>query len=179
MSPCLRCGKGHELVKSIKTAKGLLLRPASATDATFAGRLLKDPAVRQFLGGPLPDESLSVASRNAVLPDEGERIWIVESTGFSPLGLISLTRHKNGEDIELSYQFAPDHWGKGFAFDAGRTALAYGFQQLALPRIIAETQAANRRSIRLLTRLGLRPYAEVMRFGAAQVLFQIRPDAIA
>lgn len=58
--------------------------------------------------------------------------------------------------VEIGWRFAHRHWGQGFATEAARGALHFGFEQLALPEIVAFTAAGNHRSRAVMTRLGMR-----------------------
>lgn len=57
---------------------------------------------------------------------------------------------------ELGYRFAKPFWGKGYATEAGRALVDYGFDVLGLERINAIAQAENAASNRVLEKLGLR-----------------------
>ncbi|MDR2838869.1 MAG: GNAT family N-acetyltransferase, partial [Azonexus sp.] len=57
--------------------------------------------------------------------------------------------------VEIGWRLARAYWGKGYAHEAARGALQVGFERLALPEIVAFTAAANRRSERLMQRLGM------------------------
>ncbi|WP_316247156.1 GNAT family N-acetyltransferase [Rossellomorea marisflavi] len=89
------------------------------------------------------------------------------------LGGVSLSTHHNGQDTEVSYQFLPEYWGKGYAKEAVAAVLTHGFQKLELHRIVAETQVLNERSCRLLENLGMRVEEEVERFGARQAIYAL------
>lgn len=57
---------------------------------------------------------------------------------------------------ELGYLIGErDRWGQGLGRLAGAAGLAFGFEQLGLREIWAEALDANRRSVRILQRLGL------------------------
>lgn len=97
--------------------------------------------------------------------------WVVRGQQ-GRLGLVELSRHKDGADWEVSYQFAPKAWGRGYAFEAVGQALAYAQEELGLSQVIAETQRANAASCALLLRLGFVEERSVLRFGAEQVIFR-------
>lgn len=56
---------------------------------------------------------------------------------------------------DLGYEVAPDHWGRGYATEAARAMLAFGFEQLDLRRVTADCIADNRASARVLEKLGM------------------------
>lgn len=71
--------------------------------------------------------------------------------GYCGIGGIAYDRTQN----EVFYGIAPEHWRKGYAFEAGRAMLEYGFRQLGLPKLIAAVQKENIASIKVLEKLGL------------------------
>jgi RimJ/RimL family protein N-acetyltransferase len=73
------------------------------------------------------------------------------------LGHVALQRLGDSEDIEIAYHFHVDAWGRGYATEAARAALDYGFRALGLERIVAIALPVNARSIRVIDKLGLEP----------------------
>ncbi|MCZ6465194.1 MAG: GNAT family N-acetyltransferase [Proteobacteria bacterium] len=62
---------------------------------------------------------------------------------------------------ELGFSFGRDHQGQGYASEAVRCVLDYGFGELGLHRVCSYTDLRNRRAQRLLERLGFRREAEL------------------
>jgi RimJ/RimL family protein N-acetyltransferase len=58
--------------------------------------------------------------------------------------------------VEIGYRLDPSAWGKGYATEAGRAALSYGFETLNCARIIAIYQIENVRSGAVMERLRMR-----------------------
>jgi [ribosomal protein S5]-alanine N-acetyltransferase len=56
---------------------------------------------------------------------------------------------------DIGYELAPWHWGHGYASEAARAIVAFGFDTLGLHRIWAECVADNTASARVLEKLGL------------------------
>lgn len=57
---------------------------------------------------------------------------------------------------ELGYWLGRAHWGKGFATEAGRAILAYGFDVLNLPLVHCRVALDNPASARVQHKLGFR-----------------------
>ena len=57
---------------------------------------------------------------------------------------------------ELGYRLLPRFWRQGLASEGARELIRYGFEQLRLERIIAETMAVNEASRATMTAVGLR-----------------------
>ena len=57
--------------------------------------------------------------------------------------------------VEIGYRLRPEFWGRGLATEGGKAALRYGFEGLGLREIVAFTTPANRRSRRVMEKIGL------------------------
>ena len=57
--------------------------------------------------------------------------------------------------IEVAWRLARTYWGRGYATEAARAALDYGFEKLGLTEIVSLTVPANWRSRRVMERLGM------------------------
>jgi RimJ/RimL family protein N-acetyltransferase len=55
---------------------------------------------------------------------------------------------------ELSYGFRHDRWGRGYASEAARAVVRYGFQTMRVARIVADVDPANPASSRVLEKCG-------------------------
>jgi RimJ/RimL family protein N-acetyltransferase len=62
----------------------------------------------------------------------------------------------HAQKAELGYELHPDYWGQGYATEAARSLLAFGFETLHLQHVWAQCIAENTASIRVLERLGMR-----------------------
>jgi ribosomal-protein-alanine N-acetyltransferase len=56
---------------------------------------------------------------------------------------------------DMGYELAPEHWGKGYATEAARAMLDFGFRELGVQRVWAWCNAENRASSRVLEKLGM------------------------
>ncbi len=56
----------------------------------------------------------------------------------------------------IGYVLHRSHWGRGYASEAARALLAFGFERLALHRIYAVCDPANATSAHVLEKLGMR-----------------------
>jgi len=56
----------------------------------------------------------------------------------------------------IGYELAPAYWGHGYATEAARGVLAFGFDRLGLHRIWAECVTENVASAHVLEKLGMR-----------------------
>lgn len=75
------------------------------------------------------------------------------------IGLLAIERRNDHDEAvhNLGYVFDPAYQGQGYALEGCRAVMRYLFEQLAVAAIHTGTHPANEASVRLLTRLGLRP----------------------
>jgi RimJ/RimL family protein N-acetyltransferase len=62
---------------------------------------------------------------------------------------------------ELSYGFRRDRWGRGYASEAARACVAYGFDELGVEKIVADVDPANEASARVLEKCGFERVGEL------------------
>ena len=151
------------------------LNAVKADDLDDVVKLRTSAAVRQFLGGPVERNLVESRFSNMLKPDVSALRWAIRSkANRSFIGLVTLDKHRDGEDTEISFELLPEWWGQGYATEAVRAVIDYALKDLELSRVIAETQAANIASRCLLERLGMHPEKTVMRFGAKQIIYSTR-----
>ena len=140
----------------------LSLRPVLPRDTAMLHQLWTDPAVRRFLWDDAVIPVTTAASvTSASANDFATRrygLWSLYTRGDQPklAGFCGLRSEGIGEAPELLFGLQPAFWRQGLALEAARAVVAYGFDTLGIPRIIAATDAPNERSARTLTALGMR-----------------------
>jgi [ribosomal protein S5]-alanine N-acetyltransferase len=146
------------------------LRAPCAENSEQFFALNSNPEVRRYLGGLR--SNVQINERFDLFLNSIGSYWVVEQKNDQKfIGIVSLNLHHDGVDTEVSYEFLPAYWGKGFATETVLQVLEYALHELRLPRVVAETQIANEKSIRLLERIGMRFDREVERFGAKQAIY--------
>ncbi len=145
----------------IETAR-LLLRRWKPSDSKPFHQLNSDPEVMEFLLKPLAlEESDEMIVRiESHFEQHGFGLWAVEAkeTGLL-LGFAGLSRPTFETQftpcIEVGWRLARQAWGRGFATEAARAALAFGFDEAGLTEIVSFTVPANLRSIAVMERIGM------------------------
>jgi ribosomal-protein-alanine N-acetyltransferase len=135
----------------------LVLREPTVADAADVLVFRGDPEVQRYNDEPLVslDESVAFVEYLLAESDAGlRRHWALELDGsvIGLMGLHSWQRHHRR--AELGYDISRSHWGAGYAAEAARAVLHFGFTTMGLHRVQAHTIADNHRSVRLLTGLG-------------------------
>ena len=85
--------------------------------------------------------------------------WAAIEPGTDELvGVVSTQHIENDEakPIEIGWRLRPEHWGKGYATEAGQAMLRFAFNELRVPEVYAVANPQNHASIRVMERLGMR-----------------------
>lgn len=98
-------------------------------------------------------------------------VFLKESAEF--IGLVFLDTYHDGVKTEVGYQFLPEFWGLGYAREVVTSVINYGFSELDLDEIVAETQTRNTASCSLLHKVGMTRVGQLERFGEEQSTFRL------
>jgi RimJ/RimL family protein N-acetyltransferase len=139
----------------------LVLRGWRETDLAPWATMNGDPEVRRYFPEVLTKEqSESSAARfQADIERRGWGWWaveVIESGEF--IGITGLDPVEEGlpfTGVEAGWRLARSAWGHGYATEAALAAVAFGFDSLALPEILAITTAGNLRSQAVMRRIGM------------------------
>ncbi|QLH77979.1 GNAT family N-acetyltransferase [Halosimplex rubrum] len=134
-------------------AERVTFHPIEEDDLEFFRDLINHPEVREGLAATEPVnmaderewfESLGEDGVQFCLRVDGERVGTVSFRQFS----------EEWGTTELAYFFHPDHWGEGYATEAVRRMVAYGFEERRLGKVWARVFAFNDASARVLEKAG-------------------------
>lgn len=139
--------------------KRLILRQWWDGDREPFAELNGDPeTMRYFVSTLTREESDAMVDWASGLIDErGWGLWAVEVPGVAPfVGFVGLNIPSFGQDVvEIGWRLRREHWGNGYATEAAREALRFGFEELALDEIVAFTAVQNEPSRRVMERIGM------------------------
>jgi len=141
----------------------LLLRGWRESDREPFARINADTEVARFLPQTLArrDSDQLIASFQSHLRRHGFGLWAVSRAGaddrligFVGLNVVSFKAHFTPA-VEVGWRLQRSAWGRGYATEAAREALRFGFEQVGLTEIVALTVPANRRSRAVMERIGM------------------------
>lgn len=143
----------------VSTTERLILRHFKQSDADCFYRLNAMPEVLEYTGD-LPFESVTAAATfittYAAYQKTGMGRWTIELRQSQlPIGWCGLKQHKNGM-VDLGYRLLKNYWGQGIATEASEAVLAIGFNALNLNEIVGRSAFANKASIRVLEKIGMK-----------------------
>jgi len=150
----------------LSTSRLILRRWREADRSAFA-QLNDDPVVMEFMPRRLSrDESDATAARlGAAIETRGWGFWAVEVKGsaasagapfigFVGLSVPSFQAHFT-PCVEIGWRLAKEHWGCGYASEAAAASLRFAFENLKLKQVVAFTVPLNKRSMRVMERIGM------------------------
>ncbi len=157
----------------MKTSRTTLEKPTEK-DYADVRSLHMHKEVSRYLGGPSDPEQFDAYFQKVLHPTHPNSYWVVrQSETDAFMGFVVIDLHHDKKYYEMSYQFLPEFWGKGYATEVCNRVLEYAFDELKLDAVISETQAKNEPSITLLKRLGMKLDSTLERFGEQQVIYKI------
>jgi RimJ/RimL family protein N-acetyltransferase len=142
----------------------LELRPHDAGDLEAFHAIRSNPEVARYLyNEPLSlDEArakldLRIGARALAAENDWLPAAIVERASGVMVGDVGLNwrsvEHRTGE---IGFTVDPAYQGRGYATEAARALLDWGFREFGLHRVIGRTEVRNTGSARVLERLGMR-----------------------
>ena len=121
-----------------------------------------DPEVMRHFPAPLSRAQSEALARDIAraIAQRGWGLWAVEVIGGARfIGFVGLNEPAFEAQftpaVEVGWRLSREHWGHGYATEAARAALDFGFDQLGLDEIVSMTATANARSRRVMERLGM------------------------
>jgi RimJ/RimL family protein N-acetyltransferase len=154
----------------------LLLRPATLDDLDAWLAISRD-AEEAWFGAPSSTEDDARANLTRHMSHREHHGFGLCAVELRPrhemIGVAGLTHLDEGPEIEVGYRFLKRHWGQGYATEAARASIAFGFDELGLDRIVAVTLPTNHASRRVMEKCGLSFVGVMHVYGHAQVKYAI------
>lgn len=146
------------------TTDRLHMRPFQDSDLDALCAYYALPDVVRYLPWEVRDraetrEALTRKKSETTLTDDGSVLClavVLKQTGAVIGEVMLFLRSKQHQQGELGYVFNPIYAGQGYATEAAKALLSYGFAVLGFHRIYARCDADNHASYKLMERLGMR-----------------------
>ncbi len=138
----------------------LILRRFTEADAPLILQLNSDSEVVKYLHEPTLEtvEQAKKIITDIILPQYKNNLgrWAthLKDTGEF-IGWCGLKYRPEPDEIDLGYRFSQPYWGKGYATEAAKHTLDYGFTQLKLPLITGRAHIENIASLKVLEKIGM------------------------
>jgi len=138
----------------------LQLREWRETDLDDATAMLTDPDVARYVETIADREDCwrsVIALQTGHWALRGYGWWVVTSRSDARfMGYCGLWKPEGWPAVELAWCLAKDYWGKGFALEAGRAAVAWAWQALDVPAIAGFIDPQNHQAKSAAAKLGFR-----------------------
>lgn len=140
------------------TTQRLQLRPFSKEDALALYLLNLDEQVIRYTGDPpfrSEEDALDFIRSYDHYDKYGHgRYAVIRTYDGAFLGWCGLKWNEDIQEADLGYRFMRNHWGKGYAQEAGTACLKEAFDRFDYTSVIGRVMCPNISSIRVLQRLG-------------------------
>jgi len=157
-------------MKTVLETERLVVREWEPEDAGAAFAMCGDAEVMRYIGDgrPWADEARARAWIESMCRAYAERGWsrwaVVEKASGEVVGSCGYGLPYGTDELDFGYMFGRAHWGKGYATEAARACLRYGFEELGFEEIPASVDPRHLASICILEKLGFE-YRGMRRFG--------------
>jgi len=145
----------------------LKLRQWNDSDLPIFAQINADANVMEYYPSTLSEaESNGMATKiKELISERSWGFWAVETKKCKEfIGFVGL--HKPTYDlpvkscVEIGWRLSSEHWGKGFATEAGSECLRFAFEELMLSEVYSFTSVTNKRSWSVMERLGMKDMRE-------------------
>jgi RimJ/RimL family protein N-acetyltransferase len=160
-----------------KTARLTLHKPSEA-DLPDLLAMYRDPVVMATLGG-VRDEEWTRASLGRMQDSwkqQGVGWWILRdpaSGAFLGRGGLRKLFVGSTDEFEIGYGLVASAWGQGLATEFARECARVAFEILQLPDVVCFTLPTNRRSRRVMEKVGFRFERDIVFVNLPHVLYRI------
>jgi RimJ/RimL family protein N-acetyltransferase len=143
----------------------LILRHFTQSDAPLLLQLNSNPEVLKYLHEPTleSEEQALHIIKTIILPQYQNNLgrWAIHlKTTDEFIGWCGLKYLADRNEIDLGYRLIQKFWGNGYAFEAAKHTLEYGFKQLHLKTIIGRAHIENTASLKILEKTGMQFFKE-------------------
>jgi len=153
----------------VLTTRRLALRPVTGDDLDPHMALLNTPAVMRHLGGVQTRSVIAAkhADARASFAAHGYGFMMLEErdsgeiVGHCGLRRVAHPLAPNPQDYEIGWLVREDRWRMGYAHEAMRAVVDWGFTAIGAPQLVALTCQPNVGSWRLMEKLGMARRADL------------------
>ncbi len=141
------------------TTPRLVLRPFRPGDVDDVFEYARDPEWAEYLLDSVPQPYMRrsaeefIAGRMTAPCTQFSWAIVLDGAGVGGIILTVDSKHERGE---IDYALAKSHWGRGLMTEAGAAVVDWGFAERGLHRISSQADIRNRRSWRVMEKLGMR-----------------------
>jgi len=141
--------------------KRLRLRVATPADVDLVWSATRIEGFNDGLTWNAPENKNELAEYTNEIHEKWKRgesyEFVSELFGRSDtVGRTGIRRVNSQSEWSIGFWVHPDYWGQGYAAEAGKAVIDFGFENLAASKIIVAHALWNKRSQRVIEKLGFR-----------------------
>jgi ribosomal-protein-alanine N-acetyltransferase len=160
-----------------RTARLHLVRIGANDRADFE-QMYADPVVMATLGGVRTKAYVAeyLERQMAHWEQHGYGLWTVRDplTGrFAGRGGLRHADVEGRPEVEISYAFLCDYWGRGWATELARACARIAFYELKRADLVCFTLPTNRASQRVMEKVGFRYERDIVHADLPHVLYRM------
>jgi RimJ/RimL family protein N-acetyltransferase len=164
-------------IPTIETER-LSLRPFREADVSALFELLQDPDVVRYIGDrrvpTLQETWRAVAGWLGHWAMRGYGQWAIEERSSGRfIGRAGIINPAEWPGPEVGYVLGREWWGHGYATEAARAAMNWGFEEIGFDELISLIDPDNAASIAVATRLGESLRGETTLLGTTVLTYAI------
>lgn len=148
-------------IKTVLQTERLKLRVVSHSDIDLVWSASRTPGFNDgMVWDPPPNKEalISITENNLIAWEEGTSFTftIVLTEANIPIGRTSIRGDGDPDVWNIGFWIHPDYWRNGYATEAARAVIAFGFEELAASKITTAHAVFNTPSKRVIEKLGFR-----------------------
>jgi RimJ/RimL family protein N-acetyltransferase len=150
--------KGQDYIETKRT----ILRKLRIDDAEEIFALNLDKKVLKYTGDQ-PFENIQKSKDFLTNYDQYEkygvgRLAVIEKATSKFIGWCGLKYNPEKDEYDIGFRFFRNYWNKGFATETAKRCIDYGFEELAIARIVGRAMKENKASIKVLEKIEMTFY---------------------
>jgi len=164
---------------TVLETRRLRLRPLTTADADLWVALHADDRVNRFVGSYTRQAALARLERvEEQWSARGHNLFAIERRDTGEfVGRGGLNYWDAFDEVEAGWTLRADAWGKGYATEAARAFIAWGFRTLSVPYLTAMIRHGNDASVHVAEHLGFTPGRDDVLLGHPVVVYVLdRPS---
>ncbi|MBU8692296.1 GNAT family N-acetyltransferase [Bacillus altitudinis] len=106
-------------------------------------------------------------------------LWIIEEKETKePLGQsgIVLQNVEGQTELEIGYMLKRSAWGKGYAVEAAKGCLAYGFDEMKVRRMVSLIRPDNEASVKVAMKMGMKKEKTISKWDQMIDVYSVTRD---
>lgn len=139
----------------VKTER-LVIRDFETADWQAVHEYTSDSHVMEYIPEGVFSEEDAKDFVHKNMGENAENFPVILADGNVLIGHIVFHKYFGEHTYEIGWVFNPKYYNQGYASEAAKATLKYGFEEMKLHRIIATCQPQNPPSYRVMEKIGMR-----------------------